>query len=86
MSNFTDFNNLEHQEDVHLFYTANPAEVEAADGGGGGHGHVVRQGAVDLVRAEQVEVQGLLAVVGAGGVAGGGADAADATGMGGDVA
>ncbi|MBN2343939.1 MAG: cobyric acid synthase [Deltaproteobacteria bacterium] len=31
MSNFTDFNNLEHQEDIHLFYTANPTEVENAD-------------------------------------------------------
>lgn len=31
MSNFTDFNNLEHQDDVHLFYTANPTEVENAD-------------------------------------------------------
>jgi adenosylcobyric acid synthase len=31
MSNFTDFNNLERQEDVHLFYTANPAEIESAD-------------------------------------------------------
>jgi adenosylcobyric acid synthase len=31
MSNFTDFNNLEHQDEVHLFYTANPNEVEAAD-------------------------------------------------------
>ena len=31
MSNFTDFNSLEHQPDVHLFYTANPGEVENAD-------------------------------------------------------
>jgi adenosylcobyric acid synthase len=31
MSNFTDFNNLEHQPGVHLFYTANPNEVEKAD-------------------------------------------------------
>lgn len=31
MSNFTDFNNLERQDAVHLFYTANPADVEAAD-------------------------------------------------------
>ena len=31
MSNFTDFNNLERQDAVHLYYTANPAEVEAAD-------------------------------------------------------
>jgi adenosylcobyric acid synthase len=31
MSNFTDFNNLEQQQGVHLFYTANPSEVEKAD-------------------------------------------------------
>ena len=31
MSNFTDFNNLEHQEDIHLFYSANPTEIENAD-------------------------------------------------------
>lgn len=31
MSNFTDFNNLEHQNDVHLFYTANASEIENAD-------------------------------------------------------
>ncbi len=31
MSNFTDFNNLEHQNDIHLFYSANTSEIEAAD-------------------------------------------------------
>jgi adenosylcobyric acid synthase len=31
MSNFTDFNNLEQQPGVHLFYTANPSELEKAD-------------------------------------------------------
>jgi adenosylcobyric acid synthase len=31
MSNFTDFNSLEHQEQVNLFYTADPAEIAAAD-------------------------------------------------------
>lgn len=31
MSNFTDFNNLEHQDDVHLFYTASASEIEQAD-------------------------------------------------------
>lgn len=31
MSNFTDFNNLERQPGVHLFYTASPKEIEKAD-------------------------------------------------------
>lgn len=31
MSNFTDFNSLEKQEDIHLFYTASSTEIEAAD-------------------------------------------------------
>lgn len=31
MSNFTDFNNLEQQDDVHLFYTASAVEIESAD-------------------------------------------------------
>jgi adenosylcobyric acid synthase len=31
MSNFTDFNNLEQQPGVHLFYTANPSEIKKAD-------------------------------------------------------
>lgn len=31
MSNFTDFNNLEYQNDVHLFYTANANEITNAD-------------------------------------------------------
>lgn len=31
MSNFTDFNNLEQQQDIHLFYSANSTEIEAAD-------------------------------------------------------
>jgi len=31
MANFTDFNVLEHDPRVHLFYTNNPAEIETAD-------------------------------------------------------
>ena len=51
------------------------AEVKAADAGGGHHGHLVGHAHADFARAQQLE-QGLLdGVIGAGGVAGRGADA-----------